>query len=169
MQESMSFNFHWSQEVIIITLTISVLAFVLCAPILTRKHTLAARIISGISFICVLSVYLFLPLHIELSANAFSARMLSHSIHIYYREVAETYTIEKNALQNSVRVFGSGGMCGYLGKYKNETIGRYTMYATDLSQLFLIRKKDGNIYIFSSPNRDKIVSTIQNRKYDIQR
>ena len=101
-----------------------------------------------------------MPLHMNLSENAFSARMLSFSIDIPYQQIDKTYAISRDDISGSIRTHASGGLFGYSGNFKNEKLGHYSMYATDLSQLFLIRTKEGKYYIFSSSERDKIMAAI---------
>lgn len=57
--------------------------------------------------------------------------------------------ISSSVVKNSFRV-GSGGPFGYWGRWQNDTLGWYTLFATSLKDLLLIRLSDGRTYIISS-------------------
>lgn len=42
----------------------------------------------------------------------------------------EEIEYKDNAMMGSIRVFGIGGLFGYIGKFKNGILGHYTAYAT---------------------------------------
>jgi hypothetical protein len=56
--------------------------------------------------------------------------------------------VSNREISNSIRTFGSGGLFGYLGQFRNNLIGNYTMYATEKQNLIYVNTTKGK-YIFS--------------------
>lgn len=160
MSENMMFYFHWDSKVWAITIAVLLFSLLLFLPVFLKRLHIIVRIVCPLSIFCFLPALLNMPLHMNLSENAFSARMLSFSIDIPYQQIDKTYAISRDDISGSIRTNASGGLFGYSGNFKNEKLGHYSMYATDLSQLFLIRTKEGKYYIFSSSERDKIMAAI---------
>jgi hypothetical protein len=52
-----------------------------------------------------------------------------------------------NVTIGSIRSFGNGGLFGYVGHYRNETLGAYRAYATDGTNAVVLRHADGPIVI----------------------
>lgn len=48
-------------------------------------------------------------------------------------------TINPRATMGAIRLFGSGGMFGYLGLFRNDILGRYQSYVTDPAQSVVLR------------------------------
>lgn len=55
-----------------------------------------------------------------------------------------------------MRKRASGGAGGYIGKFKNRTLGLYMMYATQKRDLVLVRCTD-KIIVFNCKKRDELV------------
>lgn len=71
-------------------------------------------------------------------------------ISLYHREnVAE------------IRIFGIGGLGGYIGKFYNSKIGFYTAYVGDYSQAFLIKINNREKYVMSCRHAEKIVEEVK--------
>ena len=70
--------------------------------------------------------------------------------------------ISKSDIENSIRRFGSGGLFGYLGLFKSDSLGNYTMYATDLSNLIFIRTNNKK-YVFSCSCHKEVVEYVNIR------
>lgn len=46
---------------------------------------------------------------------------------------------QPEATQGSIRIFGNGGLFGFIGLFRNQQLGRYRAFATDLSRTVVIR------------------------------
>ncbi|MBQ6572828.1 MAG: hypothetical protein IIX41_00740 [Bacteroidales bacterium] len=67
-----------------------------------------------------------------------------------------------NSISGSIRKRASGGAGGYVGEFKNKTLGLYMMYATEKKDLVLVRCTDG-IFVFNCKNRDELVEYAQQK------
>lgn len=46
---------------------------------------------------------------------------------------------QPDAAQGSIRIFGNGGLFGFIGLFRNQKLGRYRAFATDFSHTVVIR------------------------------
>jgi len=86
------------------------------------------------------------------------------------KKIFGTFSIERSNIKriesytpdsSEVRLFGSGGFFGYLGKFSNAKIGSYRSFVCSFKQAFLIQTFDGKKYVFSCENRDEVINTIK--------
>lgn len=92
---------------------------------------------------------LWMPLYIKISGQRISLRRLSGTISIKREDIAKIERISSKTLSGSFRI-GSGGVFGYWGKFNNENLGWYTLFATELKNLVLIETNDLRKYVISS-------------------
>ncbi|MDR1683037.1 MAG: PH domain-containing protein [Candidatus Symbiothrix sp.] len=65
--------------------------------------------------------------------------------------------------QYGIRLFGSGGLFGYIGLFYNRQIGNFYSYIGNRSQSFWIETENGKKYALSCENRDLVIQAIQNQ------
>ncbi|WP_288910121.1 PH domain-containing protein [uncultured Bacteroides sp.] len=134
----------------VIILVISVY-FVWTNELIWLKYTLII-----ICLATIIGVLLLMPLRLTIESNKIALHRLIGSIHIPFKDIIELKAIPNSETAYSIRLLGSGGLCGYLGKFRNKKLGHYTMYATNLNELILIRT-NRKAYVFSCKNRDKFI------------
>lgn len=159
-----SFTCPWSLGVTVIT-TIIIIILVAStyfiwtddfpSSMLWLKYTLIvvfiATIIGGLGY---------MPIRLTIENDKIILRRLFGTINIPIKDIIEIKAIENSETAFSIRTFGSGGLFGYLGKFKNKKLGSYTMYATNVNELILIRT-DRKTYVFSCKNRDEFIEPIK--------
>lgn len=64
--------------------------------------------------------------------------------------------------RKDVRVIGSGGFLGYLGRYKNVNVGSYYSYVCDMNKAFFITTKQHKNIMISCEDREAVIRTIKN-------
>lgn len=82
------------------------------------------------------------------------------SIEIPVGKIIETRQIGKDELSGSIRLFGSGGLFGYFGRFSNKKLGTYFLYAGNLKNLLLI-KTDNKVYVISPENPQVMIEGIE--------
>lgn len=65
-----------------------------------------------------------------------------------------------DAMSGSIRLFGNGGLFGFIGLYRNKTLGRYRAFVTDTSRTVVIRLADRTIVI-SPKDPDYFLRTLE--------
>lgn len=63
--------------------------------------------------------------------------------------------------RRDIRVIGSGGFLGYLGRYKNVKVGPYYSYVCDMNKAFFVTTKQGKNVMLSCEDRDAVVRAIR--------
>lgn len=122
------------------------------------KYTLIIIILATI-----IGVLLLMPLRLNIESNKITLHRLIGSINIPFKDIIELKAIPNSETAYSIRIFGSGGLFGYLGKFRNKNLGNYTMYATNLNELILVRT-NRKTYVFSCKNRDEFIESFQKNK-----
>ena len=64
--------------------------------------------------------------------------------------IIDVRPLDPSELAVSVRIFGSGGLFGYLGTFHSSSIGRYSMWSTNRNNLVLIECQNKKIVISPS-------------------
>jgi hypothetical protein len=63
-------------------------------------------------------------------------------------------TVDPDAMRGSIRIFGSGGLFGFFGWFRNGRLGVYHAYCTDLKRNVVLKLADRTIVISpDDPNR----------------
>ena len=125
------------------------------SSMLWLKYTLIvvfiATIIGGLGY---------MPIRLTIGNDKIILHRLFGAINIPIKDIIAIKAIPNSETAFSIRTFGSGGLFGYLGKFKNKKLGYYTMYATDINELILIRTAR-KTYVFSCRNRDKFIESVK--------
>ncbi|WP_237058656.1 PH domain-containing protein [Microbulbifer sediminum] len=67
---------------------------------------------------------------------------------------------DPEAMHGSIRIFGNGGLFGYIGLFQNKTIGRYRAFATDQQRAVVLRFPERNLVV--TPGRpEKLVALLE--------
>lgn len=102
------------------------------------------------------------PIKLSLYPHELKIKKMVGSIVIPVEDIT-SISVVTNETNNSIRTFGSGGACGYLGRFKNEMLGNYKMYATESNNLILVRTASKN-YVFSCTNADVLIADFNSLK-----
>lgn len=135
-----SVNNHWSTEVIIITIGVLIVALGVMYTVFFVTHlSIIIKILLLLPLIVILLYFgCMTPVKLELDAKKITIVKALGSIKIPREEVVNIHKLSSESLSKSIRLFGSGGFFGYLGKFENSIIGKYQMYITERKNLILI-------------------------------
>ena len=75
------------------------------------------------------------------------------SVEIPLATIQSAEILEAGRLAGSLRTLGSGGLFGYYGRFRNQVLGRYRMYATRGDGYVLIRASQSFVLTPDSPGR----------------
>ena len=81
----------------------------------------------------------FMPLNLTADDGYVVVERLFRPLVIPRNEIIESRRLYRNDLDKSRQSYASGGAFGFLGKFKNPRLGAYTLIATELDSLVLIR------------------------------
>jgi hypothetical protein len=163
---NISVLFHWSGGVWAITIvTLAVLAgagFFITTLNWPKMMLWLKYLLLAIFLITVIVGVGYMPIRLKANDETITVRRLIGSLEIPLSEVTVVSRISKSDIDGSIRTFGSGGSFGYLGRFQNSRLGNYTMYATELNNLILIRT-DNKKYVFSCTKAQDFVDYINSR------
>lgn len=130
-----------------IILTIAVIALFVVGMIscLNRAVDWLAYLLAGsLVLICCLAMY-FTPMAISVEDGCLNINMLLRTKSIPLRDIQSVALCPPTMSEK--RLLGSGGFFGYWGWFREPSIGRYFAYYGKASDCFLVRLKDGRLYM----------------------
>lgn len=158
-----TFPCSWSMGVTFLT-AITVIIMVVSAYFVWTEGLIWLKYLLIIIFLAtIIGVLGLMPLRLTIGNDKIGLHRLIGAIYIPFKDIIELKAIPNSDTAFSIRLFGSGGLFGYLGKFRNKKLGNYTMYATNLNELILIRT-DRKSYVFSCKNRDKLIESFQSNE-----
>lgn len=99
---------------------------------------------AGILIFVTVFISIFTPLGLIVDDEYIAVKKLVGRVLIKKSDIISITPIDGAVVRRSARFIGSNGVYGYWGKFRNRTIGSFTIYATNLDKLALIetaRKK----------------------------
>lgn len=104
----------------------------------------------------------FLPRRLELCNGALTIvfPLRRKRIGLSQIEQAKPYGVT----MNFVRTFGSGGYLGWWGWFRNQELGRFIVYASDLDHVMLVTMRTGKRYVISCADPEAMSQAIAQAK-----
>ena len=99
------------------------------------------------------------PISARLTTQYFELKKVVGSIRIEYAAIS--YIGRYRPALSDMKMFGSGGLWGFVGVFRNSDIGSYNAFIGDMQQSFLIRTVEGRVYVFSVEDVDDLIASIK--------
>lgn len=165
--KTMTVSFHWSTQVIIIT---CISLFFIIGGIIYVSYTTPPpefffiKLVINIPIIAIL-LYCFslTPYRLSIDCQMIKIHKFINSISIPLENIESIEELPVNFVQNSICAFGSGGLFGYLGKFKNKRTGNYWLYATEMKNLIIVKTSE-ETYVFSCAKSEEFITKVKNLK-----
>lgn len=90
------------------------------------------------------------PLNYRISGSSIIIKRAFKTIKIPLDTITDLRLIKGNDLGFLIRMFGSGGLFGYLGVFRSPVIGKFVMWCTNKDDIILITTADKKIAISPS-------------------
>jgi len=158
-----TFNVRWGLPAKIITTAASLL-------IIGAEYSLyQSYVANGDFFELIIMICLFVlpllflvnaPLSVTLSENTFTLKKLIGTLSIEYDQISAIMPYKFGC---DIRLFGSGGLGGYIGLFSGKEIGKYVAFAGDTEQAYCIFLKSGKKYVFSCEDYESVIAFINKR------
>jgi len=104
-------------------------------------------IVTAVLLIAAFSCFLMFPMYIIAEDEGIGIRTLLRTIRIPYEDIDYIERVdEKNdilSITNTIRLFGVGGVFGYIGLFRTTGVGTFRSYVTDRKKAFLIHRTKG--------------------------
>ncbi len=155
--------FDWSIQAVAITAIVSVIILGVVYRVLSDDVILYVKIplCFFLSFIFILFA-LRTPINIQITNEHIFINQVFGKKEIEISKIKKIEKFNSELLKKSNRDFGSGGFCGYTGKFSNSTIGKFNLYATETNHLVLIETSQEKIVV--SCNEYAKLSNVLNRE-----
>ncbi|RFS20116.1 hypothetical protein DVR12_20585 [Chitinophaga silvatica] len=142
----------------VITIIVIIFVVSLFVLIISSKpgNTVPGNVALIILAVSILVTFGYSPRYYSITEDAIIIKRIFSDISIPFEDVVNISIIEKSAIRGSLRVFGSGGLFGYLGIFRSSNLGKYQMWSTNCETLVLIECMNKKIVISPSDNNDFI-------------
>ena len=107
----------------------------------------------------ILSFFIF-PMYVVADDEGVGVRTLARTKLIPYENIDRIVRVDEQPLfsrLSTIRLFGSGGVFGYIGWFRSKGIGTFLSYATDEKNVFLIYRKKGTPVAISVNDPDEFL------------
>ena len=107
----------------------------------------------------ILSFFIF-PMYIVADDEGVGVWTLARTKQIPYENIDRIVRVDEQPLFSpisTIRLFGSGGVFGYIGWFRSKGIGTFLSYATDEKNVFLIYRKKGKPVAISVNDPDEFL------------
>jgi hypothetical protein len=158
------FNIKWSLTVKLLTIAVLLIAvygeYLLIKPLfysLDWMKFFFSLLLPAVIIYCAMNS----PLSVEINDNSLTVHKIIGRNVFYYNQIKQIGQYKPNG--SEIRIFGSGGFLGYIGKFKNSEIGTYQSYAGDFGQAILIQTKDENNFVISCEDYLSVIHSVKNK------
>lgn len=146
----------------ILLVTISTLIVLLVSFIITLKVDSSHKWwVCPIIILCIITTFLYTPYKIGYDDKGIYIFLIKGKSFIPFNSIKSIKLIKSDNISNSIRLFGSGGLFGYIGYFKNNVLGYYVMYATSTEQLICIETYKRK-YVVNCINPDEFLLAFLN-------
>jgi hypothetical protein len=87
------------------------------------------------------------------------------SVHIPLSQITACHPLPRAALQDAIRVYGTGGLFGWAGRYRARGLGNFTMHATNLDRLILVQRRRRRPIVISPADPSAFLTGLR-RQYE---
>ncbi len=158
------FNIGWSTQtklltVFVLLLVIAVFGYQIVKGAMTGTlwgMAIILFVVATLGYFAMLS-----PISLRLTEEKLIINKLIGSVQIPYTDIkgVDLYHFS----DYDIRVLGSGGYCGFTGKFRSKSLGTYTAYVGNTKEAVYIQTKAGKYIVFSCENREEAVNDIRQR------
>ena len=104
-------------------------------------------ILTSALLLAAFSSFLVFPLYIIADDEGIGIRTIIRTIRIPFQDIDRIERLDGGeklfGIKNAVRIFGIGGVFGFIGWYRMKGIGTFRAYITDEKKAFMIYRKNG--------------------------
>lgn len=110
-------------------------------------HSIEAIIITSILLAVLFSSFMVFPLYIISDDEGIGIRTLIRTIRIPFQDIDRIERLEGSersfGIKGAIRIFGVGGVFGFIGLFRMKGIGNFWSYITDERKVFIIYRTNG--------------------------
>ncbi len=161
MTESSVFAAPWDQKITIITVLVSLLILTSSAIVVwmvlygVRSAAIRALMLFGatVALAALAGAVLLAPRRYAIKDDRVVIERAVCPVEIPIASIRAVEPLSPGSLSGSLRVLGSGGLFGYFGRFRNQALGDYRMYATRGDGYVLVRADRSYVLTPEAPDR----------------
>jgi len=166
MTESSVFAAPWDQKITLVTVLVSLLllgstAFVIWLA-LERVPSAAIRALLLFGALVALAALaggaLLAPRRYTIQDDRVVVERAVCPVEIPIASIRAVEPLARGSLSGSLRVAGSGGAFGYFGRFRNQALGDYRMYATRSDGYVIVRAD--RLYVLTPEAPDRFIEAV---------
>ena len=104
---------------------------------------------TGLAWVIYLFAWLLRPTGYSITGDRLIIRRPWRSRDVSFGAITDIRMPEPSAMRWSIRLFGSGGLFGYFGRFRNKTFGNMNWYATRLDKFTVINLRSGETIVLT--------------------
>ncbi len=112
-----------------------------------QGNSIEAIIITSVLLIVSFSSFMVFPLYIISDDEGIGIRTLLRTIRIPYQNIDRIERLSRGerlfGIKDAIRIFGVGGVFGFIGLFRMKEIGNFWSYITDEKKAFIIYRTNG--------------------------
>ncbi len=90
------------------------------------------------------------------------------TVKIPLSQITKVRYLPRPALQGAIRVYGTGGLFGWAGRYRIPNLGTVTMHATNLDQLIIIQRRYRKPIVISPADSEAFLAGLRQQYMTLQ-
>ena len=143
----------------VVGLLIIVAAIVYEMWCITQGFNLVSGIVVTLVLIAaMISAFVLYPQYIISDDEGIGIHTMMRTIRIPYSNIDRIVRVDESFMSwDTIRLFGIGGIFGYIGWFRNGKIGTYKAYVTDRKKAFLVYRKSGKPIAISVSEPDEFM------------
>lgn len=139
---------RWSRDVTVVTV-ITAISIVVIVPLCLWNLSAAIKwIIGALIVVPLVWIACLTPLSLTVSDSGVVLKRVVGRLRIPAGEIVEMRRVSPEELKGTIRVAGSGGFCGSIGRFRNRRLGNFVLNITEQRNLVMVRTAKKK-YIFN--------------------
>ena len=142
---SQSKGIKWGTAIFFVLMFLAILTVIY--RVSNGLEVTTALVVAGLLIVSSVSCFLVFPMYVIADDEGIGIRTLLRTKRISYESIDHIERVgERNSLfgfTSAVRLFGVGGVFGYIGWFRTKGIGTFRSYVTDPKKAFLIYRNKG--------------------------
>ena len=156
---SQSKGIKWVTAIFFVLMFLAILAVIY--KVSNGLGVTTALVVAGLLIVSSVSCFLVFPMYVIADEEGIGIRTLLRTKRISYESIDHIERVgERNSLfgfTSAVRLFGIGGVFGYIGWFSSKGVGTFQAYVTDSKKVFLIYRKKGRPIAISVSEPDEFL------------
>lgn len=121
-------------------------------------NLISGILITILLILTMLSAFFIYPQYIIATDDGIGIHTLLHTKQINYENIDRIVRTDEQSMNwKTIRLFGIGGVFGYIGLFRSSTIGVFIAYVTDPQKTFIIYRKHGKPIAISVAEPDQFM------------